>query len=301
MPHHRDWFQELFGVPEPCYEDVKHLLTVDGEFMTSSANNATYRIGTFETPSLEELRCRGAGLLADLPGKLTGPACSICCGPSTAYRNYFHPLVGADGTLQYGQTAKNQVNNLQDLCEVLGNKPLGRYFDVKNGYTLAADSGLKNLNSNLSQVDSEGKERLKGLLRVGVHWDAGVTSAKWGTVQIRDEDQVVTQVFSSACAVAYSGNNRALWAPFASLVLDASYEATLWAAVINAHRHNGQHGSKIVYLTAVGGGVFGNSFEWIARALETTFKKFKNVDLDVRINMFSPPVDPRIQRLATET
>lgn len=44
----------------------------------------------------------------------------------------------------------------------------------------------------------------------------------------------------------------------AQLVLDAGYEATLLAGVLNSQRG----GSNIVLLTLLGGGAFGNANEW---------------------------------------
>jgi hypothetical protein len=47
-------------------------------------------------------------------------------------------------------------------------------------------------------------------------------------------------------------------------VLEAAYEATLLAAVLNARRGR----SNIVLLTRLGGGAFGNDDDWITTAME---------------------------------
>ena len=49
------------------------------------------------------------------------------------------------------------------------------------------------------------------------------------------------------------------WEAFASLILEAAYEATMWAAVLNAQRG----ASNVVLLTQLGGGAFGNHDDWI--------------------------------------
>ena len=77
------------------------------------------------------------------------------------------------------------------------------------------------------------------------------------------QTQLVSQTYCSAISCAYGHLPLDLWEPMATLVLDAAYEATLWAAVVNAHRT----GCSKVYLTSVGGGVFGNKQEWIANAI----------------------------------
>jgi hypothetical protein len=95
---------------------------------------------------------------------------------------------------------------------------------------------------------------------------------------------LVTQVYGSACSVGYSRNDPRLWQEFASLVLDASYEATLLAAARNAAAHPDAPGAKKVYLTLLGGGVFGNDISWIARSIYHACAKLHDVDLDVIIN-----------------
>ena len=69
------------------------------------------------------------------------------------------------------------------------------------------------------------------------------------------------------------------WQPFAELVLEAAYEATLWAAVLNTRRG----ASSIVLLTRVGGGVFGNDDTWIDAAMLRALTKVKDFNLDVRL------------------
>lgn len=70
-----------------------------------------------------------------------------------------------------------------------------------------------------------------------------------------------------------------LWEPFATLVLEASYEATLLAAVQNA----AAGGSNTALLTLLGGGAFGNDETWILRAMRRALDLVKDRDLDVRV------------------
>ena len=76
------------------------------------------------------------------------------------------------------------------------------------------------------------------------------------------------------------------WQAFATLVLDASYEATLWAAALNAHRT----ASNLVYLTRVGGGAFGNETAWIDGAIRRALKMFAGAGLDVRLVSYGQPL-----------
>merc|ERR1712196_379514 len=79
-----------------------------------------------------------------------------------------------------------------------------------------------------------------------------------------------------------------LWAPFAQLVLNAAYEATLTAAILETltGKDKDKPGAKKVYLTALGGGVFGNREEWIANAILRACIKFKDVGIEVIIVSF---------------
>lgn len=223
--------------------------------------------------------------------KTQGPACSIACGPATAYRNYFVDVNG-----NTGQQRNHQINNLSDLNAKLGNTQ-GKYFKVVGGYTMAEDTGLRELNTEISKMDERTHQSFRKSLRIGVHEDVQVTSTAWGMIPVRKRDHTVTQVFGSACSVSYSGNGKQLWAPFARLVLSASYEATLWAALLNALRHKGEHGSRRVFLTCVGGGVFGNDLQWIASAMEEAFTKLQDMDLEIFIVTYSGPIPEPLQAL----
>ena len=65
----------------------------------------------------------------------------------------------------------------------------------------------------------------------------------------------------------------------ARLVLEAAYEATMWAAVQTAERT----GNPTVCLTLLGGGAFGNPSGWIFDAVRRAIDLFAAADLDVVI------------------
>lgn len=221
-----------------------------------------------------------------------GPACSVAAGPGTVFRNYF-AMVGG----QPGQTAHRQINNLRDLNVKLGNEPQGRYFQVKGGYTLANDQGLREMNEKITNLDAQEYDEIKRLLRVGVQEDVQVTSCDWGRTQMDDDEHTVTQVLGSACSVSYSCNKSWLWDPFARLVLRASYEATFYAALLAALRHSSERGSRRLYLTCLGGGVFGNELDWIVDAMRQACEKFRAVNLEVYIVTYCGGIDRHLMQL----
>jgi hypothetical protein len=200
-----------------------------------------------------------------------GPACAIAAGAATIYRNYFAP-VGEE----IGQTSTRQINALAALGEALGagvGEPVHKLWEMRNGYALCRREGLQLISTHLSSLDPNEVDSLRGELCIGLHRDVEVTDA---TAPHRP---VVSQAFCSALPVAYSRVPPADWRALASLVLDAAYEATMLAALMNARRGV----SNVVLLTLLGGGAFGNVEAWIFDALRRAFAIAENFDLDVRV------------------
>jgi hypothetical protein len=120
-------------------------------------------------------------------------------------------------------------------------------------------------------------------LHIGVHSDTQVTSCNWGSEELEDAEQTVTQVFGSALSVSYSGNPPHLWERLARIVLNASYLATFHVGAEASARHGGADGSRKVFLTLLGGGVFGNDLAWITDAIRMSCDAFRAEDLEVHI------------------
>lgn len=85
--------------------------------------------------------------------------------------------------------------------------------------------------------------------------------------------------------VSYTYLDDELWEAFASLTLEAAYEATLRAAILNA----AAGGTNVVYLTQLGGGAFGNKPLWILNAMRRALDLAQGSDLDVRLVSFGTP------------
>merc|ERR1712039_422410 len=168
------------------------------------------------------------------------------------------------------------------MGDLLLNKE-NKYFTMKSGYTLALASGLQQLTERIHSDETLRRE-IRKKMRIGVQCDTEVVSSCNGTSFIDDAGaQLVTQAFCSAISISYSSQPSHMWAAFAKLVLDAVYEATLYAAVENATRNPDKAGSRSVYLTAVGGGVFGNDIQWIVESISAALSKFRDISLEVYI------------------
>jgi len=126
--------------------------------------------------------------------------------------------------------------------------------------------GLQEIRRTLELASDVERDRLRSLLRIGIQWDTEVTLPKTG--------HRVTQVYASALPVGYSEYPASDWEPFARLVLEAAYEATLLAGARTADRR--------VFLTLLGGGVFGNRMEWIVDAIEYAIARTLDLGHDVR-------------------
>jgi hypothetical protein len=85
--------------------------------------------------------------------------------------------------------------------------------------------------------------------------------------------------------VAYGDAFDIYWEAFAILVLEAAYEATMLAAVLNGR----QGGSRTVLLTRLGGGAFGNEPDWIDAATRRALHLARDFDLNVILVNRGPP------------
>lgn len=205
-----------------------------------------------------------------------GPACAMAAGAATIYRNYLVPV-----DAEIGQSADRQLDGLADLGRALATR-LGTHvsdlWSMRNGYALPTRDGLREISRHLHAADASTLDALRSLLRVGLHVDVEVTDGP-------APGPCVSQIFCSALPVAYGRHPAAAWVRFALLVLEAAYEATLLAAVLNAARG----ASNRVLLTRLGGGAFGNADTWIDAALLRALQITGGYDLDVVIVSHGAP------------
>jgi hypothetical protein len=212
-----------------------------------------------------------------------GPACAMAAGAATIFRNYLVRF--PNGTI--GQTRDRQIDCLRNLGQALGNDD-GSLWRMKNGYALFTRDGLASVDRRLAAAGEERIDRLRCLLRIGLHWGVGLTDVEPGPT--------VSQAFCSALPVSYNGIvAHGLWIRFGTLVLEAAYEATLRAGWLSASRG----GSNRVFLTSLGGGAFGNKAEWIDGAIRRALEQARGWGLDVRVVSYGPP-DADLKQLARE-
>jgi hypothetical protein len=205
-----------------------------------------------------------------------GPACAMAAGAATIYRNYFAQVGNRSG-----QTRDRQLDALADLSAALQQRigpGSSELWSMVNGYALCNRRGLDAITDLLARSNPDEIDEQRGYLRIGLHHDVEVTDAD-------HPFPTVSQAFCSALPVAYSQVAPKYWSKFACLVLEAAYEATVWAAVLNGWRGN----SNTVLLTSLGGGAFGNDESWIEASLMRALKLAAGFELDVRLVSYGRP------------
>ncbi|MEO1300454.1 MAG: hypothetical protein AAFW75_32735 [Cyanobacteria bacterium J06636_16] len=324
------WFERLTGFPEKSPQQVRANLILEGPVLRSQVNQNCLVCGKLEIPSLGELReqvqtsgyksgtisvrevvadvqdlhrnLANAGALFQVASQFNllemaspditpeqgvsiyqhdrtqGPACAVAAGAGTIYRNYFASVNG-----QIGQSANNQIDCLADVGAALDNSE-NRLWVMKNGYALASQRGLEEISQRLQAASETELDELRQQLRIGIQWYTQVT--------LENAKHKVSQAYCSALPVAYSRYPAQLWETFARLILEASYEATLCAAILNSVNA----GTNQLFLTLLGGGAFGNDTDWIMAGIQRALDLYRQVDLDVAIVSFRSP-NPDVQKL----
>ncbi len=311
------WFENLTGCVGESPESVQKHLFIDGRRLHSRMNQKSWLCGELETPTLAQLRQRVRNIKCDLAPisvrnvvgnvqhlhlnranenavfqvasqfnllemtspRVTpecgvgiyehdftqGPACAIAAGAGTIYRNYFVDING-----RIGQTADNQIDCLSGIAKLLDNSKQ-RLWKMVNGYALPSAEGLEEINRKLESMDEAALDAVRQALQIGLHWDTQVT--------LGDASHTVSQAYCSAMPVAYTPHTKELWAPLAKLVLEAAYEATICAAILNVDRNRNNR----LFLTRLGGGAFGNNPDWITDAISRSLELYSDSGLDVAI------------------
>ena len=311
------WFTKLTGCEETSPREVRSRLAVEGNILKSRINGKAWTCGELTTPSLDELKKNvqaidykkaplrlreivanvqelhtdksNAGSLFQVASQFNplemalpwitpeeglniydmditqGPTCAIAAGAGTIYRNYFVPVNG-----RTGQSRDNQIDCIAEIGLTLGNLD-NHLWTMSNGYLMPEENGLAEITEKLAGLKKEKPNEPGNLLRIGIQKNTEVT--------IMEAGHLVTQAYCSALPVAYSSCPSDLWEPFARLILQSAYEATICAGIINSL----ETGNNRVYLTLLGGGVFGNKMEWIIDAICHALNRYRDANLEVAI------------------
>lgn len=327
------WFKALTGFSEETPQQVRANITVEGHVLKSHVNGNVLICGELEIPSLSELRERvhasgykvgkiavreivadaqqlhsdisNEGSLFQVASQFNllemaspditpehgveiyendhtqGPACAIAAGAGTIYRNYFANVNG-----QTGQSRDNQIDCLADMGIAFGNSG-NNLWEIRNGYVMASYGGLTEISRRLQRSSEKEIDELRQLLRIGIQWNTQVT--------LKNAKHMVSQAYCSALPVSYSHHPSSLWKEFAKLILEASYEATICAAILNSTKNE----NNKLFLTLLGGGAFGNETAWIVNGIQRALSIYKHADLEVAIVSYGRS-KPYIQQIVDQ-
>ena len=280
-------------------EDLMSVASIAGDVRTlilDSANEGAVFQAASQFNTLEMINPNVSpedGIENYIADRTQGPACAMACPSGTLFRNYFASFPEITGFTGLGQTSQRSIDTSKDTLEVFKRAINADKVAVmsKNGYLLpTSETSLAQLSQGLQSLEDPTREEVleaaRCSLRQGVMWS---TETQAG--------HEVTQVYCSACPVSYDkvtnvnasklllGMDRPvplrdLWRPLAIPVLESAYESTILVAGILALQAGTR---KTLYLTKLGGGVFGNSDAWIVRAIEKATKMYSHLPLDVRV------------------
>ena len=276
-----DWFKQIFGFNENnVKQELKEILIDEDGYKTLvfkpndlHKEYKLYPVGKFTTPQLSHLREAGEAILKQSEKKigiqhkfiinhkinnteedifkLFTPGCNFQVNSyinnlynenfnnpiydnitnykseyvkiytaGIVYRKYFVPIVDISGNLQYGQTIDLYLNNLDELELFIENETNqflifspGRIFQIHFSF-----------NEYLTNLDLDQKNKLKGSIKIGIH---------------ENKDKTVLNI----CSINGFNTFNKL---FLQILLEANYEATIWASLIYAFKKKIDH---CVYLT----------------------------------------------------
>lgn len=203
-----------------------------------------------------------------------GPICAMVAPAGLAFRNYLH---------QGGQTTTQQVDTFQEFHQFLKDKmntqtPL---WSTRNGYMMFSNKNqLIKINTLLATSDNFRREA-RSKIQVGIQENVGIVDSHSNSKQ----KHLANQVYCSGLPISYNDLPSNMWDGLGELVLEAVYENTLLSAVVNNFRNKK---NMPVYLTMIGGGVFGMKHIQIKRAIvrACNIVAMKGYTLDVRLVHF---------------
>jgi len=237
------------------------------------------------------VECISEGSTPDTPGFTSsylydhtqGPAASISAGAAAVARVHAAFYDESKDPRTWGQTSGHQVEMLEDVSE---------YFTVRNGYVCNTEE-----NAPLPTDPAVLKE-VENKVKVLVHANI---DAMYGRYDYNSADycqpQKICQVFCAAMNLSqgFSGQrNRGLpgAGDKARLLLRAAYRGTLYGAEM--------YGCKKVYLTLIGGGVFGNNQDDIMHAIcqaQAELCEFNKCIEEIHVVFFRAPYLDAVRRV----
>eukprot|EP01107_Rhizomastix_libera_P017925 TRINITY_DN8853_c0_g1_i1.p1 TRINITY_DN8853_c0_g1~~TRINITY_DN8853_c0_g1_i1.p1 ORF type:complete len:379 (+),score=63.96 TRINITY_DN8853_c0_g1_i1:19-1155(+) len=211
-----------------------------------------------------------------------GPYGALAAAPAAVWRNYFLPHHGL-----IGQT-KKEINFLERTP-----------IRVEHGYALIDHDQSKTLED--SGFDWNNPDNYQ----VGVHEHVQVVlnrgTGRFFPFSLSPENQYANQIYCAAFNMAQDVYPTRFSENLAQTILKHQYKATIYAAWEMSIRYPDLPGSKKLFLTHVGGGVFHNDPDWIANAISECEELISDSGLEVFDVHFNSTVFQRYFAVLEET
>ncbi|TXM68790.1 hypothetical protein FV226_19615 [Methylobacterium sp. WL12] len=322
-----DWFERLTGFPEGDYAETQARLSVVDGWLRSSETPRTYAVGTFELPSLSELRLRAQAV--DLQGRLK---LSIAEGDVRR----MHRLPENRGALFQVASQFNMLEMVhEDITPEHG--VTGYAHDATQGPACAMAAGAATIYRNYlvpvaGGIGQTADRQLDGLADLG-HWltrHLGLDFRKlWRTQNgyalatadglaaigglLREADPTTLDTLRGLLRIGVQWEVEVTDGPspgprvsqaFCSAlpVAYSAVQASAWApfarfvleaayeaTILVGLLNAARGGSRRVLLTRLGGGAFGNNDDWIDEALLRACRLRIESGLDVAIVSYRRP------------
>ena len=314
------WFKDVFGFEEGSYGHTQAQFDLEGDQLRSRANQRSYSVGRFSTPSIAQLReavafDKGPSVLEHvvIDDVLEIQGSPKHAGDTFMVASQFNCLefpvphaIPEDGITGYAN------DRTQGPACAIGAAPATVYRNyfapVDNAIGQTADRQINNLSAlekllgdkpywqvSNGYVDSRhdaldaldrrlqefNQDVLTGALKIGYQRQCDVVFSH--RYWLLDAPHPITQTFCSAMSIGYSAIPAPNWEGIARVVLDGAYEGTLLAA---AHDRDLGTGSGRVWLTFLGGGVFQNPKSWIRAAIQRALVRADGLGLQINLAHF---------------
>lgn len=324
-----DWFEQLTGFREECYDDTKAKLLIRGECLHSKVNEQQYAVGRLELPTLAELRNRLAGQAPR--GKLkfrrvNGDVrelhrASGNKGALFQVASQFNLLemMSPDVTPEDGVTGYDWDPTQGPACAIAAGAatiyrnyfvPVGNQTGQSSVCQLDALAGVRALLGEELGVQPTAlwvmkngyPQATESSVQAIAEWLHNAPDQKldqlraslriglhWD-VEVTDHPEALGSLVSQAFCSAIPVSYSKVSARLWNPFARLVLEAAYEATFLAAARNAARGGSNRLYLTRLGGGAFGNPDDWIDSAIHRALKLFADCSLEVLLVQYRPPV-----------
>eukprot|EP00981_Chlorochromonas_danica_P005194 scaffold1046_cov162-Ochromonas_danica.AAC.24 len=285
------WFNELFGLAEPKLLSAVHsnfVLSPKHDCIMSLANGRVYQVGSFSTPTVADLRERALQMLSLRAYRRVSLEVDHLLTGDILEWHHNHPFATFQAASQF-----NCLDFPQQTCTP--EDGITHYASVRSqgqSCALACPGGALYRNYFLPVWDEDKQCFQSGqsadlqinnlaLLEEALgNREMGYWNVRNGYINVESKDKLLElaeRLSSPSAQRLFRDKVQLGWQED----VEAAYEGTLWAGILNMMQHEKDdhpRGNKCreIFLTLLGGGVFGNEISWISDSLLRALKSVRS-------------------------